>query len=65
MAIFEEDEVDVREYLVLLDVHDNVVAYVNPANKKIPLEMLKKAFDAKGIKCEIRQSLIAPVEIIF
>ncbi|MBD3842843.1 MAG: hypothetical protein IE909_13355 [Campylobacterales bacterium] len=64
MAIFEDDDVDTDEYLAILDVNGNMIGIFNPSSKEVPLEVYKKAFNAKGIKCEIRQTMIAPVEII-
>ena len=53
MALFEKEE-SKKQYLVLLDKNgENVVAYVNPANK-VKLETLVDALEKKGLQTEVR-----------
>ena len=54
MAIFEKEKQEAKEYLAMLDVDGEVVAFVHPV-KGVSNEVLVGALASKGVNVEVRE----------
>ena len=54
MAIFEKEKQEAKEYLAMIDVDGEVVAFVHPV-KGVSNELLVNALSAKGVNVEVRE----------
>ena len=61
MAIFEKEK-DAKEYIVLLDITGEVVAYINPV-KTVSNKLMVDQLVSKGLNAEIKTSAEAKTSL--
>ena len=54
MAIFEKEKTESKEYLAMVDVDGEAVAFVHPV-KGVSNEVLIDALASKGVNVEVRE----------